>query len=204
MGVSLINGHIDPDSRPKRPRKLTILVDFDDVMNNFSEEWIKALNEIFHKNVKHEEITDWDICKFFPDYHKLKEYPTDTEEFWSRVKPKEDAVKYIYKLFSEGHRVVVVTASYPTSVPVKLMRVLPYFPFLSYKDVIVSSQKDLIKGDVLIDDGVHNLKGGTWEKILMTMPHNKDYDAEANGMRRVDNWCEVYSIIKEIIARREH
>lgn len=59
----------------------------------------------------------------------------------------------------------------------------------------ITSHKQLVKGDVLIDDGTHNLEGGNYFKILMTAQHNKKYDAEANGMLRVETWAEVYSAI---------
>lgn len=70
-----------------------------------------------------------------------------------------------------------------------------YFPFLTWNDVIITSHKQLVNGDVLIDDGTHNLEGGNYFKILMTAQHNKKYDAEANGMLRVETWAEVYSAI---------
>ena len=70
-----------------------------------------------------------------------------------------------------------------------------YFPFLTWNDVIITSHKQLVNGDVLIDDGIHNLEGGNYFKILMTAHHNKKYDAEANGMLRVGTWAEVYSAI---------
>ena len=41
----------------------------------------------------------------------------------------------------------------------------------------------------------HNLEGGNHSEILMTAQHNKKYDAEANGMLRVETWAEVYSAI---------
>lgn len=47
----------------------------------------------------------------------------------------------------------------------------------------------------LFEDGTHNLEGGNYFKILMTAQHNKKYDAEANGMLRVETWAEVYSAI---------
>lgn len=70
-----------------------------------------------------------------------------------------------------------------------------YFPFLTWNDVIITSHKQLVNGDVLIDDGIHNLEGGNYFKILMTAQHNKKYDAEANGMLRVGTWAEVYTAI---------
>ena len=45
-------------------------------------------------------------------------------------------------------------------------------------------------------DGVHNLEGGDYAKILVTAPHNIDYDAEANGMIRVKDWDEILSAVE--------
>lgn len=72
------------------------------------------------------------------------------------------------------------------------------FPFISWDQVIITSRKQLIKGDVLIDDGIHNLEGGDYIKILMTAPHNRDYDAEANGMIRVYNWKQIEEVINQL------
>ena len=48
---------------------------------------------------------------------------------------------------------------------------------------------------MLIDDGIHNLEGGEYKKILFTAPHNRYYDAEGNGMIRVSSWDEIVGII---------
>ena len=73
-----------------------------------------------------------------------------------------------------------------------------YFPFLSWNQVIITGRKQMIRGDVLIDDGIHNLEGGNYRKILFTAPHNRFYDAEANGMIRVHTWEEVVRIIDDM------
>ena len=51
---------------------------------------------------------------------------------------------------------------------------------------------------MLIDDGIHNLEGGAYKKILMTAPHNANYNAEANGMIRVRNWKEIEQVINQM------
>lgn len=33
-----------------------------------------------------------------------------------------------------------------------------WFPFITWDQVIITSRKQFIKGDVLIDDGIHNLE----------------------------------------------
>jgi 5'(3')-deoxyribonucleotidase len=56
---------------------------------------------------------------------------------------------------------------------------------------------------VLIDDGIHNLEGGSYRKILFTAPHNRSYDAEANDMIRVHGWDDVVRIIDEWEAEKD-
>ena len=70
-----------------------------------------------------------------------------------------------------------------------------YFPFLTWDQVIVTTRKQLIRGDVLIDDGIHNLEGGNYRKILFTAPHNRYYDAAAHDMIRVNSWEEIVPVI---------
>ena len=69
---------------------------------------------------------------------------------------------------------------------------------MTWNDVIITAHKQLIKGDVLIDDGIHNLEGGDYFKILMTAPHNRYYDADKNGMYRVSSWSDAYSVIQAL------
>ena len=52
-----------------------------------------------------------------------------------------------------------------------------------------------------MDDRIHNLESGDYVKVLMTAPHNRDYDAEANGMIRVHNWKEAEEVIDGLNTR---
>ena len=122
--------------------------------------------------------------------------PLFEDDFWDCVKPIDGASETLQKLIADGHKVLIVTTSNYHTLASKMERVLfKYFPFLTWNDVIITSHKQLVNGDVLIDDGTHNLEGGNYFKILMTAQHNKKYDAEANGMLRVETWDEVYSAI---------
>ena len=73
-----------------------------------------------------------------------------------------------------------------------------YFPYLKWENVIIASRKQMIRGDILIDDGVHNLVGGDYIRILMNAPHNSDFDEKAYGMTRVYGWEEIYAMITEM------
>lgn len=76
-----------------------------------------------------------------------------------------------------------------------------YFPMFTWNDVIITAHKQLIGGDVFVDDGAHNLVGGSYEKLLMDAPHNRKFSAEANGITRVMNWSEAYTKICELSQR---
>lgn len=175
-------------------KKLTILVDMDDVLINLLSAWVGALNEKYCTSVNYEDVSDWDLGRYFPMLLEEEiEAVLSVPSFWNHVNPKAGAVAYIEKLKSEGHSIFVVTSSHYTTIYPKMKSVLfRYFPSLTWDDVIVTSHKQMISGDVLIDDGAHNLIGGNYVKILMDMPHNHSFDTEKYGMVRAKDWKEVY------------
>lgn len=185
-------------------RKLTILVDMDDTIENLCEAWVDFLNKIHGTTVHKDDIADWDMTLAFPTIPKNQIYEVlGNEELWKRIKPLPGAVEYLQRLTNDGHKVVVVTSASADSAKLKLENVLfKYFPFVSMKDVIIASQKQLIRGDVMVDDAPHNLEGGSCFGILFSAPHNRKYEAEANGFVRADNWKEVYNIVCDL-ARKE-
>lgn len=181
-------------------KRLTILVDMDDTIEGLVDAWVRWLNTYNGTSVQRNDITDWEITSFFPQLTAEEVYaPLEVNDFWKTVRPFEDAQKYLQRLISDGHKVFIVTASDYRTLPSKMENVLfKYFPMFTWNDVIITSHKQLVKGDVLVDDGVHNLLGGDYEKLLMDAPHNRSFDAEKNGMKRVMNWQEAYTQICEI------
>ena len=185
-------------------KKLTILVDMDDTIENLCETWVEFLNETHGTTVHKDDIHDWDMSKAFPTIEKQQVYdPLFNENMWKRVTPLPGAVEYLKRLIDDGHKVVIVTASHQNTVAMKLNNVLfRYFPYLTTSDVIITSQKQLVCGDVMIDDAPHNLVGGNYYGILVTAPHNRAYDAESTGFVRADTWEQIYDIVCDY-ARKE-
>ena len=181
-------------------KKLTILVDMDDTMENFCVVWVNKLNKKYGTCVHIDDIKEWDIHKFFPELSKDEIFsPLFCEDFWKEVRPLDGAVQYIEKLINDGHKIIVVTASHPDTVSMKWHHVMQrYFPFIDCKDIIVTAKKQVIKGDVLIDDAPHNLIGGEYMKILYDAPHNKNFDTNNMYITRVYNWNQIYNLIQSI------
>lgn len=179
---------------------LTILVDMDDTMEGLLDAWTEFLAAKHGISVSKEDIKEWDMQKAYPTLSKEQIYaPLFEEEMWKNVKPLDGSVEYIQKLIQQGHEIVVVTASHYDNVGMKMRNVLvKHFPFIPYDNVVITSRKQMILGDVLIDDAPHNLIGGKYKGILFDAPHNRGFCAEKYGMHRVKNWKEIYEVITEL------
>lgn len=179
---------------------MIILVDMDDTIENLTEAWINYANKRFGTAVNADEITTWDPSEAFSTVSHEGMYALLLEdELYETVEPFEGAGHYLQKLITDGHEVFIVTNSPYQVMKAKMEKVLfRHFPFIDWKHVIITGNKPIIKGDVLIDDGIHNLLGGNYAKLLFTAPHNRSFDAEGNGMVRVNCWREAYKAVTEL------
>ena len=183
-------------------KKLTILIDMDDTIEDLLGAWVEYINSKYDMHVHKNDIKEWEIGKAFPGLTKEQIFePLFDDEFWETVKPVENAQKFVEQMFDDGHDIYIVTCSHYKTIGSKVERVLfRYFPFIDCDHIIVASHKQMIRGDVLIDDAPHNVCGGEYKGILFTVPHNENFNAEKNGVIRVHGWDEVY---KEICNMQE-
>ena len=181
-------------------KSLTILVDMDDTIENLLDSWLHMLNVEYGCHVTPDAVTEWNIWESYPELTQYQVYaPLFREELWKDVKPKWDAVEYLKTLKDDGHEIYITTSSNFRTIYSKIRSILyRYFPYIDDDHVIVAAKKQMIRGDVMVDDGPHNLEGGDYIRILMNAPHNRSYNAEEHGMIRAFSWREIYGIISEI------
>lgn len=182
-------------------KKLTILCDADDTIQELTFHWLAELNRKYNYNVRKEDIKSWDITKAYPNLtpDEVLE-PLYRNEFWKRTTPIDGSAYYLKKLIEDGHDVFVVTASNPETFEAKKRKLIEMFPFLSREQIIRENNKQTIFGDVLIDDGVHNLIGGKYIKILFNQPSNAEFREENYDITRVYSWKEIYERICCLVA----
>ena len=181
-------------------KKLTILVDADDVMWDLIPAWVNFLNSLYGTDVKPSEIKKWEISDYFQSLTQQQVFSVlEMRGFWKTVKPKPSAVQSLKRLIKEGHEVYVCTSTHYMTSTCKFDEMLgKYFPFITNKHLIITSNKQMIKADVLIDDNPNNLKGGDYKGFLMTINHNKSFDEKSIGAIRVSSWKEIMSEIKKL------
>lgn len=182
-------------------KKLTILCDADDTVENLLIHWIAELNKRYGLNIQKEDVHSWNLSDTYSMLKPEQVYePIYRKEFWKQITPMEDSSYYMQKLIQDGHDLYIVTAANFETSDAKVARLLELFPFMSWKKIIAAYHKQMIRGDVLIDDGVHNLVNGQYYKILFHQPHNASIDEKQYGITRVRSWKEIYRIISDIVS----
>ena len=178
-------------------KQLTVLVDMDDTIERLSEAWVRCLNKRYGLNRSHLEIRNWNMASAFPELEPDQVYaPLEEDWFWETVKPSAEAEVFLNKLIQDGHSVYVVTTSNYHTLASKMRNVLfRYFPMIDWEHVIVTSNKQMVRGDVMIDDAPHNLIGGDYVRILIDAPHNRSFKESKYGVFRVHNLTDAYGII---------
>lgn len=181
-------------------RPLTILFDADDTIENLLDCWVEKLNEKFGTSVSPEDITNWDVSLSFPSLSREQVYSVLKEEdLWHRLSAIPGSADVLQKLIIEGHHLYMVTASDYHCCKEKFERIFELFPFLDWSHVIVTSQKQMVRGDILIDDGPHNLVNGNYLGILFDKPHNRNFDvSQHDNIVRITNWKHIYDYIHSL------
>ena len=188
----------------------TLLIDLDEVLVKFNDEWQKAYNEKYGDNLDMSKVNSWDMSK-----HVKEEVGEDVYLLFKQngifryCRPMEYAYEVLQRLKNAGFEIVIVSDSprghaycdylaSPSNVsnPADDKRkwVEEHLPFIPVENMIFTSQKYRVHGDVLIDD-----KPGTYEIfsklgrdiILMDMPYNRHIITD----QRVSNLLELESMI---------
>ena len=184
---------------------MIILVDMDDTIEHLLVPWLDWLNARYGKNVRESDVVSWDMRVAYPDLTLDEIFEVlDEDAFWETVPPIDGAREGLEYLIERGHRIYIVTSTPVRSVRAKMERVLfRYFPFLNWNQVIITSNKQMLKADVMIDDGYHNLVGGAYRKILVDAPYNRGFDEKKDGMIRVHNWKEIVETVAMMEAEEK-
>lgn len=165
---------------------MTILVDIDGVIFNTQETLLKQINETYETEYTIEDVTSYDWFN-----KKFNNNPWETlksESFWFRVRANKQAIDYILKWKHEGHTIKFVTASsYHHALPYKIHKLLDYFNGeFDDKDVIICHDKNMVRGDLLIDDFLKNCNEFHEFSIVYAQPWNKD-----TNLIRTNDWAII-------------
>lgn len=185
-------------------QKQRLLIDFDDTI--CQSVFLKKVNEFLNTNYKIEEFTDYMIDDIVPKNKRDEFFKTffdiDPYEGLPLIKGAKEALKKLNKKFD----IYICSSCLLFNSPRDSARLfsskfeflVKELPFLDPKKFIFTSSKELIQGDILIDDYFHNLRANIPVKFLFDSYHNKEITDEMiaeRGAIRVKDWEEICEIL---------
>lgn len=171
-------------------KKLDVLVDMDSIIVNFMDGLLDAYASAGGEAVYTDDIKGWDMGRYVQDPTLLFDCMY-RKGFFRNLKPLPGALDALMELQSLGHNIVIVTSPCtPHSASEKIEWLDEHCPFLGTKDYFIGHHKWMVRGDVLIDDGLHNARGYRErhpDALIATIayPYNEDpdglYDVRVDG-----------------------
>lgn len=183
--------------------KPIVLVDMDDVLAEFTEEWLSRYNAEYSDSITAESFDGWDAlsCVKPECGEKIFDY-FRAPGIYRHLQPKEGSQQVMQWLVNSGVEVLIVTDSprgtcytdegveHSNPTDDKRAWLQEHFPMIDPDNLIVAKKKWFVQGDVLIDD-----KPSTVEKfqslgrdvICMDMPYNQ----HVNAKLRARTWEEI-------------
>jgi len=168
------------------PKKKKLLIDMDGVLSDIYAQFIKfesahlgltqTLTELKGKSER-------EAFKFHDTY-------VNAENFFYSATPIQDSIASVRKL-NVVYEVYIVSSAiqFPLSLVEKINWLSKHFPFISWKQIVFCGTKNIVYGDIMIDDHFANLDIFKGQTILFTQPHN--IDKHAGNHIRVNNWKEI-------------
>ncbi len=160
-------------------KDITILVDMDGVITDFNGTLTEKFHKIFPERpiVPLEEITSKDIEDSYPseDKQRLKEI-YQSRGFFRGLKPINGALEALADL-EKKCELFICTAPltlYENCVLEKYQWVEEYLGKEFVKKIVMTKDKTLVHGDILIDDRVvTGVRSPSWEHIFYDQPANR-------------------------------
>jgi 5'(3')-deoxyribonucleotidase len=182
-------------------KKKVVCFDLDDTLEDLMHPWIDWLNKKYNLNIGFEEMNCWELEKVFTTLTREQIFePLFYPEFWEMVKPKLDSPYWVKRFIDDGHDVYICTNTHYRTAAFKMdLALFRYMPFLSNRNLIITTNKQMIKCDYLIDDGVHNVVGD-YKGLLVDMPSNRGF--EHPNVQRIFTLEEAYNIISKDAEER--
>lgn len=185
-------------------RSTRIVVDQDEVLAQFVEEIVRRWNARAGTSFTREDINMWAMEQTFgADSKEWIKETIKSPGLFDDLQPCEGAIKgFNYLRASEYAEVIVAThiqEGMENVYDAKRRWMKKYFPDFDLKNFVAISRKSLIDGDVLIDDGAHNIEEwldeGRHAAFVFDAPWNRNQCSRAH---RVSGWEEYIGFCEKV------
>lgn len=167
-----------------------LLVDMDGVLADVYAQFLKYEKE----NGIHHNLEDLYGVTEENAFGRIHEY-VNSERFFIEAPVMANSQRVLEQLNQKYDLFIVSSATeFPNSLTQKMFWLIQHFPFIEWKQVVLCGTKQVIKGDIMLDDHFKNLDYFDGEKTLLyTQPHN--IYADCKHHQRVNSWQEVADVL---------
>lgn len=178
----------------KKNKPMSVAIDIDDVLFPCMSKAIDFCNEKYGLDMTMDEITGWLPCGGRVDV--ILECFKDPN-FFATQEPYPGAQEFIAAL-SEVAEVYPTTAIPLAASSIRGLLIKKFFPQIPEDHIILTTCKNMVHTDILLDDGSHNiLNSPATYPVLMRRPWNKNL----TGVLSVNNYDEFLSLFDQIRNR---
>ena len=179
---------------------MKILIDMDGVIANFEKSVLDTYQSLYPTKpfIPLDERTTFYVKEQYPsELQSLVESIYLTPGFYQSLPIINGAAEALSEMTQRGHNLFICTAPLPQyehCVLEKYQWVDQYLGAEWVKKIIVTNDKTLVRGDILIDDklNITGLETPTWEHILFNQPYNKHITSKKR--LNWDNWKSILDI----------
>jgi 5'-nucleotidase len=190
-------------------KKLRILVDLDGIVADFFGPLWVEYERLTGEKISTSQILCWDMSKYVSHPEVLKSIYF-RHGYFTTLPTLPGAVNALGELADDGHELVIVSSPCtPHSAAEKLEWCKKHLPFLDQKNVWIGHNKHHVRGDILIDDGPHNISAYRREhpEAFLTgiaHPYNEgaSYDLRADCHEKpADAWDQMLAAIRAMATK---
>lgn len=190
-------------------KKLRILLDLDAILVDLLSEWLAWYNQQWKDNLTIEDITSWHIHDHVKCGNRIYEFFRGSKNY-EKAKVIPGAAKAVRALHEDGHEIFIVSASSGSTAKSKHVHVGRVAEYLPSERIILAHRKDVVKGDVFIDDSPDNLRAyrAAWpaaKVMTIAYPYNRplkdQVDVFAESYAQPEQaWEQIYTAIQKHAA----
>lgn len=204
--VEALLGRITPNKRLTQPKKnekdFIILFDMDGIL----ADWQKKFDGLIAEHIPEVEVITPDKVT---DYHAQDLYPVEiqarirelmlTPGFYSELAPIAGAIDAVNRM-AEKYTVFFCSAplnGHQTCASEKVQWIREYFGSDWESKIILSNDKTLVQGDILIDDKpviYGAIEDPNWVHIVYSHNYNR------NIYPRIEKWDEIDAIVDNLVG----
>ncbi len=191
--------------------KMRILCDLDGIVTDLLHKWLNAYNKDYpyFKQLTKYDVTEYIYNKISPIGRSMDHY-IEQPGFFIDLPSLPGAISTLARLHKDGHEIYIVTShsKYPGSAAEKIWWVNRNLPFIDSNHIVITKDKHVVRGDILIDDTPEKLlsyKKAWPDAYLITIeyPFNKEVenivDLYAKDYTNTENaWRSIYSYITTV------